>query len=106
MCRILSLLFTKVKALWIRVDQGKITRDYIDRQLENHNHASRGVFEQQALKQQMLKFKESLFFPEILSRKEQISDAHRGTCSWIFGPPESNSVSHDDTDHHIRGLDE
>lgn len=86
-------------------DQGKITRDHVDRQLENYNEASRDRLEQQTLKQRLL---ESLFFPQIRSRKEQIADAHRGTCSWIFGPgpPEINITAHGEIDDDIRKLDD
>lgn len=84
-------------------DQGKITREHVDRQLESYNQASRDRLEQQTLKQRLL---ESLFFPEILSRKEQIADAHRGTCSWIFGPPKSNDTGHGKIDDDICELDD
>ena len=33
------------------------------------------------------RFQDSLFFPEIKSRQEQISEAFKGTCKWIFNPP-------------------
>ena len=87
-------------------DQGKTTRDYIGRQLQNYTKASHDVFNQQALEQQTLKLKESLFFLEILSRKEQIPDAHRGTCRWIFDSAESDIAGPGGTGNGICKLDE
>lgn len=38
-------------------------------------------------------FKDSLFFPEIFARQENIAKSHEGTCHWIFGTPRSGSES-------------
>jgi hypothetical protein len=58
-------------------DHGQAICAHIDRQTE----ADRDLRAQQ-------QFKNSLFFPEILARQEQIPEAHRGTCRWIFQLPE------------------
>ena len=63
-------------------NQGKITRDHIDRQLKGENYVSPSD------KAVLVKeFKKSLFFPEMFSRQRQVPDAHQGTCKWILKPP-------------------
>ena len=57
--------------------QNQALRDHFDRKFED---LARLETEKTALEQ----FKESLFFPEILARQEQIQEAHKGTCRWIF----------------------
>ena len=54
-------------------------------------------------------FKDSLFFPEIHARQEQISEAHRGTCRWIFysskvedGSSSSCTIGHDASAGQVR----
>ena len=46
------------------------------------------------------RFKESLFFPEILARQEQIKEAHWGTCQWIF------QSCQDETSHETDNMNE
>jgi NACHT domain len=58
-------------------DNRQILIDHFDRGLASHAQLKRDS-------EARLKFKDSLFFPEILARQEQISDAHLGTCRWIF----------------------
>ncbi|KAL8680047.1 MAG: hypothetical protein Q9186_003727 [Xanthomendoza sp. 1 TL-2023] len=51
------------------------------------NHVDRKFDDQErvrANRQRQERFLESLYFPEILSREEQIPDAFEGTCEWIF----------------------
>ena len=59
-------------------------RDHVDRKLDDRAEADRDLRAQQ-------QFIDGLFFPEILSRQEQIPEAYRGTCSWIFHPPNIRS---------------
>ncbi|KAF7510814.1 hypothetical protein GJ744_005914 [Endocarpon pusillum] len=61
------------------LDQNAVL-DHIDRGFAKHAQLNADINAQQ-------QFKKSLFFPEILSRQEQISEAHRGTCRWIFSTP-------------------
>ena len=62
--------------------QGQDLKDHIDKAFEKQAHA-----EAESLAHQQLL--ESLFFPEIVSRQDQISDAFQGTYQWIFDPPSS-----------------
>ncbi|KAL8774445.1 MAG: hypothetical protein Q9209_000818 [Squamulea sp. 1 TL-2023] len=59
---------------------------HIDRTFEDQERRA-------ADRQQQERFIESLYFPEISARQEQIPDAFEGTCAWIF---ESENV----TDQH------
>ena len=59
------------------VNQGQVLRDHIDRRFHQHSQAKTDLEAQQ-------RFKESLFYPEIFSREEEIPRAHQGTCRWIF----------------------
>lgn len=82
-----------VKDLALALSQGRNTvaqlfseqtialREHIDRRFEDQ--AQRDAFEK--AKQQ---FKESLFFPEIFARQDNITRSHEGTCRWIFWPDE------------------
>ena len=38
-------------------------------------------------------FKDSLFYPEINARQDNIAISHQGTCRWIFGPTEAGNES-------------
>ncbi|KAI4198692.1 MAG: hypothetical protein LQ346_002712 [Caloplaca aetnensis] len=78
-----------VQALALGLEQGHNTvaqllvnhsqqiQDHLDTKFDRHAKATEGglVYEQ---------FLESLFFPEIVSRNQQIPEAFKGTCSWIF----------------------
>ena len=72
------------------VDQNKAIRD-IEHKIDDHARVDRTLLAQR-------QFKESLFYPEILSRQEQIPDAYRGTCRWIFRPPGTKHGGSNDTD--------
>lgn len=39
------------------------------------------------------RFKDSLFFPEIYSRRDEIHTAHEGTCQWVFKPGDHDGKS-------------
>ena len=66
-------------------NQGQELKEHIDKGFEKQAQAiAANVAHQQLL--------ESLFFPEIVSRQEQISEAYQGTYQWIFDPPTSERV--------------
>ena len=79
----------RVKDLAAGLDQGRNTvakllavqnleiRDHLDRRLNEHAQAEQ-EFKAQA------RFKDSLFYPEVYSRQDDIPIAHEGTCQWIF----------------------
>ena len=66
-------------------DQGQDLKEHIDKGFEKQAQATA---ENVAHKQLI----ESLFFPEIVSRQEQIPEAYQGTYQWIFDPPTSERV--------------
>ena len=66
-------------------DQGQDLKEHIDKGFEKQAQAAA---ENVAHKQLL----ESLFFPEIVSRQEQIPEAYQGTYQWIFDPPTSERV--------------
>lgn len=67
-------------------DQGQDLKEHIDKGFEKQAQAkAEGLAHQQLL--------ESLFFPEIVSRQEQISEAFKGTYQWIFDSPSSKRVT-------------
>jgi NACHT domain len=72
-------------------DQDQALRDHIDRRFDKHAEVDCDLQAEQ-------QFKESLFFPEIDSRQDQIPEAYRGTCRWIFNPPDTKVDSFDSSD--------
>ncbi|KAG7008695.1 hypothetical protein G7Y79_00004g012790 [Physcia stellaris] len=90
----LNTVDQNVKDLALALSQGRNTvvqllseqtvalRDHIDRRFDDQ--AQRDAIEN-AKKQ----FKESLFFPEIFARQDNITRSHEGTCRWIFGTPKT-----------------
>ena len=70
----------------------RIICDHMDQKFDDH---ARQESENAAQEQ----FKESLFFSEILARQEQIHDAHKGTCCWIFRSRNGNADINIDTDN-------
>ncbi|KAL8784235.1 MAG: hypothetical protein Q9195_009134 [Heterodermia aff. obscurata] len=66
-------------------DQCQDLKEYIDKGFETQAQATAESLAHQRLL-------ESLFFPEIVSRQEQISDAFEGTYQWIFDLPDSKRV--------------
>ncbi|KAL8718409.1 MAG: hypothetical protein Q9225_004452 [Loekoesia sp. 1 TL-2023] len=56
------------------------TQDHFDKKFESYTKTATDRFAHQ-------RFLESLFFPEIESRQEQIPEAFEETCRWIFEPP-------------------
>ena len=64
----------------------------LDRRFDQQGHLQTT----ERVKQQ---FKDSLFFPEMFARQDDIPKSHEGTCHWIFGPTRvSPSDSSNDED--------
>ena len=63
--------------------QGQAVLDHIDQRLDDHAQASRNLQAQQ-------QFKNSLWFPQVFSRRDDITEAHQGTYCWIFQPPDDS----------------
>ena len=63
--------------------QGQAVLDHIDQRLDDHAQASRDLQAQQ-------QFKNSLWFPQVFSRRDDITEAHQGTYCWIFQPPDDS----------------
>ena len=61
----------------IMADQKLAICDHVDMRLESHEQRDTDS-------QLQTQFQNSLFFPEIFSRNDNISDAYSGTCGWIF----------------------
>ncbi|KAL8916061.1 MAG: hypothetical protein Q9208_008715 [Pyrenodesmia sp. 3 TL-2023] len=78
-----------VQALALGLEQGHVTvaqllanyhrqlHEHIDRKLDSHAKAE----DDRLTRTRLL---DSLFFPEIVAREEQIAEAFDGTCRWIF----------------------
>lgn len=64
----------------ILAEQTMLVQTHVDRRFEDKAN------EEEVLRSQQ-KFKDSLFFPEMFARQENISWSHEGTCKWIFGTP-------------------
>ena len=81
-----------VKNLAVQLSQGHKAFDQsltnqtmvLRTQLDNQAHT-------QAIERMKQQFKDSLFFPEIFARQDDIPRSHEGTCRWIFGPPQVKS---------------
>ena len=81
-----------IQSLTIRMEQGHNTvtqllddhsqriKDHISSKVEWHTR----VIEEPDAHGTLLK---TLFFPEIVARQEQIPEAFKGTCGWVFDPP-------------------
>lgn len=65
-------------------DHTKTLQNHIDRKFETQAQAA-------AVKQARDRLLESLFFPEILARHEQVSEAFEGTYEWIFADPRKSN---------------
>ena len=60
-------------------DQTGIIEGHIDRQFVNQA-------QREAKQRTRREFKKTLFFPEILARRDNIVKSHEGTCRWILKP--------------------
>lgn len=90
----LQILDQSVKDLALALSQGLNTvtqllaiqtvpiKQHIDRRFEEQAQS-------EAIRRVQKQFKDSLFFPEIFARQDDIPKSHEGTCHWIFG---SNKV--------------
>ncbi|KAL8838532.1 MAG: hypothetical protein Q9170_002112 [Blastenia crenularia] len=58
-------------------NEGQQIKDHFDDKFDNHARA-------QEKRQAHKIFCDSLFFPEIESRQEQVQEAFEGTCRWVF----------------------
>ena len=86
-----SSLNREVQNLVLTLTQDhKALYGHMDNKFEDHARLD-------AEKDAQLRFKESLFYPEILARQEQIKEAHRGTCQWIF-QSHQDETSHETDD--------
>ncbi|KAL8710438.1 MAG: hypothetical protein Q9220_005039 [cf. Caloplaca sp. 1 TL-2023] len=94
----IDTLTKEVRDLAIAIDNGQRTverllsdeiKDHFDRRLDGYVHSIQDSSLQQRLN-------ESLFFPEILARQEQIPDEFRGTYQWIFEKHMGDSQSWSD----------
>jgi hypothetical protein len=65
-------------------DQTVIIQKHIDRRLDDQAH-------KEAMERAQQQFKDSLFFPEIFARQDDIPKSHEGTCRWIFNSPQTVS---------------
>ena len=65
-------------------DQTLAIREHVDRRFNNQAYRD-------SVRRTQQQFKDSLFFPEIFARQDDISRSHEGTCRWIFGPPKIKS---------------
>ena len=64
-----------------------VVTDHFDRRLDDKAH-------EEAKLRGWQQFKDSLSFPEINARQDDIAMSHEGTCRWIFGPTQAG----DETD--------
>lgn len=70
----------------VLADHSQDLKEHIDKGFEKQ----RQVTAESSAHQKLLK---SLFFPEIVSRQEQISEAFKGTYQWIFDSSDNNRVT-------------
>ncbi|KAI4224688.1 MAG: hypothetical protein LQ349_007192 [Xanthoria aureola] len=94
-----SKLDQKVQDLAVALSEGRNTyeqllathttviKEHIDRRLDDMAH-------EEAKLRRWQQFKDSLSFPEIYARQDDIVMSHEGTCRWIFGPNQAE----DETD--------
>ena len=64
-------------------------RTQLDRRLDNQVHT-------EAMDRMKQQFKDSLFFPEMFARQDDIPKSHEGTCYWIFDPSQVNPIDYSD----------
>ena len=107
-----SSLSREVQNLTLTLNQGQKTVDQLLPILETQHQALSDQIDRQLVQHSRLEseraaekvFKESLFFPEILARQEQIKEAHQGTCQWIF-QSRQNKTMHE-TDDERQSIEE
>ncbi|KAL8939359.1 MAG: hypothetical protein Q9216_003398 [Gyalolechia sp. 2 TL-2023] len=60
-----------------------VIQEHIDRRFDAKAH-------EEAMLRAQQQFKDSLFYPEIFARQDDVARSHEGTCRWIFGPPKAD----------------
>lgn len=83
-----------VKNLAVGLKEGRNTFEQLlaDQTMTLQKHADRRIDDQAdevAIQRAQQQFRDSLIFPEISKRQEEITNSHAGTCRWIFDSPRS-----------------
>jgi len=65
-------------------DQTVVIQEHIDRRFDDQAYKG-------AMQRAQQQFKDSLFYPEIFARQDDIPKSHEGTCRWIFNSPQTAS---------------
>ncbi|KAL8874728.1 MAG: hypothetical protein Q9198_006824, partial [Flavoplaca austrocitrina] len=86
----------KVQDLAVALSEGRNTYEQV---LASHTteikaHIDRrinGKADEEANHRHQRQFRESLFYPEINARQDDIVRSHEGTCRWIFGPAQADN---------------
>jgi len=63
-------------------DQTVVIQEHIDRRFDDQAYKG-------AMQRAQQQFKDSLFYPEIFARQDDIPKSHEGTCHWIFDSPQA-----------------
>jgi len=63
-------------------DQAVVIQEHIDRRFDDQAY-------EEAMQRAQQQFKDSLFFPDIFARQDDIPKSHEGTCHWIFDSPQA-----------------
>ncbi|KAL9035737.1 MAG: hypothetical protein Q9180_004696, partial [Flavoplaca navasiana] len=86
----------KVQDLAVALSEGRNTYEQVlaahatDIKAHIDRRFSQKAHEEAKLRYQQ-RFKESLFYPEINARRDDIVRSHEGTCRWIFGPAQASN---------------
>ncbi|KAL8995001.1 MAG: hypothetical protein Q9169_005177 [Polycauliona sp. 2 TL-2023] len=88
----IDTLDERVRDLALRIERGRITTDRLlaNQTFQILDHFDRKFDDREREREIDLarqRFIDSLFFPEIEAREDEIVDAFQGTCQWIFDPP-------------------
>lgn len=65
-------------------DQTVIIQEHVDRRFDDQAYKG-------AMQRAQQQFKDSLFYPEMFARQDDIPKSHEGTCHWIFKSPQAIS---------------
>ncbi|KAL8918399.1 MAG: hypothetical protein Q9208_007369 [Pyrenodesmia sp. 3 TL-2023] len=91
-----NTLDQKVKDLAVALSEGRniyeqvlathttTIKEHIDRRFHDRAH-------EEAKLRNWQQFKDSLFYPEITARQDDIARSHEGTCRWIFGQTQAGN---------------
>lgn len=72
-------------------NQAVTLRGHIDDRFDDQAH-------QEAIRRVQQQFRDSLFFPEIFARQDDIVKAHKGTCRWVFSSSQDTSLGNSSLD--------